>query len=95
MVLMMSWSGADAGMALAASPSVPRSLYTGEAASRSEELSLGVCPEIFRGRADEHGPRRDQGNQLVLVHGEPILAAVVRVKIGAEPVGEAGIDAQR
>lgn len=57
-----------------------------------QELAFGVSPEVFRRRANEHGPGSNQRNELMLVDRKLVLAAVVLAKVGAEPVRERGVD---
>ena len=47
---------------------------------------------IVFGVADQHRARRNQGDQLVLVDGEIVLAIVVAPEVFAEPVWKFGVD---
>ena len=53
-----------------------------------EEFAFGIGMQVVLGRANQDGPRGDQGDQLVLVDRQFVFMAVVLAEIGAKPVRE-------
>ena len=47
---------------------------------------------IFHGTRHIHGPRRDEGDQHVLIHRKQFLAIVVLAEVAAKPVWKVRVD---
>src|SRR5689334_22424228 len=58
---------------------------------RGEEGAAWIAPEVVGGDGDVDGARCDEGDELVLVDGKLVLAAVVLVEVAGEPEGEAAV----
>ena len=57
-----------------------------------QELALGVGPEVFRGARDQNGTGSDEGDQLVLINGQLVLAIIELLEVAAEPVRKRGVE---
>ena len=86
----------DEGVDLGHAPGVepPRAEQAVDGFGRLEdlELPLGVGPGVLDGVGEEDGPGGDQGDQAVLIEGEPLGLVVEVLELGVEPVRVAGVD---
>ena len=62
---------------------------------RGQILPSGIGPLVFGGAGHVKRPRRDQGQQRMLVKGQGRLAVVVGLERPAEPMGENRVDSLR